>query len=223
MELEALETLAPFSHSNSYNVRDLILRSFKESAELKTRFIESQIDLVTLVAAELVRALKSGKKLLVFGNGGSAADAQHIAGELVNRFKFDRPALPALSLVTDTSVLTAIGNDVDYSQIFSRQIEAFGQEGDVALAISTSGNSPNVLRGVETARGLGLKTVAFTGRGGGKLASLVDYALIVPSQETPRIQEVHLTLAHVICEIIEDELFKTSTRPQTRRGGADFI
>jgi D-sedoheptulose 7-phosphate isomerase len=189
-------------------MRDFILRSFKESAELKSRFIETHLNLVISVANELVQALRSGKKLLAFGNGGSAADAQHMAGELVNRYKLDRPALPALSLVTDTSVLTAIGNDSDYSQIFARQIEALGQEGDVALAISTSGNSPNVLRGVEAARRKRLKTVAFTGRDGGKLASLVDYALIVPSSETPRIQEVHLTLIHVICEIIENELFK---------------
>lgn len=192
----------------NYYMRDFILRSFKESAELKSRFIETHLNLVISVANELVQALRSGKKLLAFGNGGSAADAQHMAGELVNRYKLDRPALPALSLVTDTSVLTAIGNDSDYSQIFARQIEALGQEGDVALAISTSGNSPNVLRGVEAARRKRLKTVAFTGRDGGKLASLVDYALIVPSSETPRIQEVHLTLIHVICEIIENELFK---------------
>jgi D-sedoheptulose 7-phosphate isomerase len=188
-------------------MKDFILQSFTESAELKTRFIQTYLDVVIIVAKEFVHTFRSGKKLLVFGNGGSAADAQHIAGELVSRFKFDRPALPALSLVTDTSIITAIGNDADYSQIFARQVEALGQEGDIALAISTSGNSLNVLRGIEIARKKKLKTVAFTGKDGGKLAPLVDYALIVPSQETPRIQEVHLTLAHVLCEIVEKELF----------------
>lgn len=192
-------------------MKDLILQSFKESAELKIRFIQANLDLVALVAMEVTQTLRAGKKLLAFGNGGSAADAQHIAGELVNRFNFNRPALPAIALTTDTSVLTAIGNDTDYSQVFARQIEALGQEGDMALAISTSGYSLNVLRGVEVARGKKLKTVAFTGKDGGKLAPLVDYALIVPSQKTPRIQEVHLMLIHTICEIVENTLFKKNS------------
>jgi D-sedoheptulose 7-phosphate isomerase len=146
---------------------------------------------------------------LLFGNGGSAADAQHIAAELVNRFLLERPALPAIALTTDSSVLTSISNDRDYAEVFSRQVEALGRRGDVAIGISTSGKSASVVRGTEAASSLQMCTMAFTGGDGGKLASLVDYAFVVPSLSTPRIQEVHATLGHVLCQLVEAELFGT--------------
>lgn len=150
---------------------------------------------------------------MVFGNGGSAADAQHLAGELVNCFLLDRPALPAIALTTDGSILTSISNDRGYAQIFARQVEALGAAGDVAIGISTSGRSSSVICGIETAGKLQLYTVAFTGGDGGKLAGLVDYAFVVPSQSTPRIQEVHATLGHALCQLVEAELFGV---PQVR-------
>ena len=154
-----------------------------------------------------VSALKGGNKILFAGNGGSAADAQHWAGELVSRFYFDRPGLPAIALTTDTSILTAIGNDYGYDYVFARQIEALGQAGDVFFAISTSGNSKNVVRAIEAARLKGVKVVGFTGQGGGAMASLCDICFRVPSTETPRIQEGHESLGHMICALIEQEVF----------------
>jgi D-sedoheptulose 7-phosphate isomerase len=177
---------------------------------LKREFFEARADDVLAAGRILSEALAAGKKLLVFGNGGSAADAQHFAAELVNRFRFDRAGLPAIALTTDSSILTSVANDSDFEQIFSRQLEALAAEGDVAVAISTSGNSPNVLRGVEAARRRGATTVGLAGRDGGKLASTVDLCLTVPHRETSRIQEVHGLLIHVFCEMIEDSLFPRS-------------
>ncbi len=151
-------------------------------------------------------ALRGGRKILALGNGGSAAEAQHFAAELVNKFSRPRPALRALALSTDTSVLTSIGNDVSYEAVFSRQIEALGDRGDVLLALTTSGNSPNILRALETGRGKGLFSVALTGRGGGAVLGLADILLDVPSMETPRIQEVHLVIIHALVGDIEDAL-----------------
>jgi D-sedoheptulose 7-phosphate isomerase len=158
----------------------------------------------------MIAALRSGRKILLFGNGGSAADAQHLAAELVNRYRRARPALAALALTTDTSILTAIANDASFEEVFSRQIEALGEPGDVAIAISTSGRSPNVVRAVETARRLGLRTIGLLGRDGGLVAPLVDVPLIVPAEETPRIQEVHITLGHILCDLIESAFDETS-------------
>ena len=158
----------------------------------------------TLQAADAMRgALGAGRKVLVFGNGGSAADAQHFAAELVGRFQRERRALPALALTTDTSVLTSLANDYSFADVFARQIEAFGQPGDVAFAISTSGESPNVVAALRLARARGLKTVAMTGRGGGAAGSAADIHVNVPDQSTARVQEVHRTLMHVICELVE--------------------
>lgn len=151
--------------------------------------------------------LRSGHKILVFGNGGSASQAQHFASELVNRFLRERPALAALALTTDTSALTSIANDADYEQVFSRQVEALGSPGDVALGLSTSGNSPNVLKALGKAKEMGLVTVALTGRAGGLLVDLADYLLDVPSDATPRIQEIHLLLLHLMAEDLENRLF----------------
>ncbi len=158
----------------------------------------------------MVQALEAGNKILLFGNGGSAADAQHIAAEFVNRISMDRPPLPALSLVTDASILTSISNDYSFSEVFAKQIKALGKAGDIAVGISTSGNSPNVVRAFEVAREIKLTTVALTGIDGGKMAELADYALMVSSDKTPRIQEVHITIGHVICEMVERLLFRLS-------------
>lgn len=159
----------------------------------------------TLRAAAVMReALGDGRKILVFGNGGSASDAQHFAAELVGRFQRERRALPSLALTTDTSVLTALANDYAFERVFARQIEAFGQAGDVALGITTSGDSPNVVAALQTARAQGLKTIALTGRTGGSAASAAEIHVNVPDQSTARVQEVHRTLLHVMCELIEN-------------------
>ncbi len=165
----------------------------------KSALFENTIDV-------MVRSLRNGHKILVFGNGGSAAQAQHFASELVNKFLKERPALAAISLTTDTSALTSIANDVSFDHVFSRQIEALGEKGDVALGLSTSGNSPNVIEALKEARKKGLISVAFTGQGGGRISSLPDVLLDVPSSSTPRIQEVHLLLLHLLAEEIEKKL-----------------
>lgn len=154
-----------------------------------------------------VEALKRGNKLLFAGNGGSAADAQHWAGELVSRFNFDRPGLAAIALTTDTSILTAIGNDYGYDYVFARQVEALGRNGDLLFVISTSGNSKNVVRAIQAARVAGIGVIGFTGQGGGAMAELCDVCLRMPSSETPKVQEGHEFLGHLICGLIEHEIF----------------
>ncbi len=161
----------------------------------------------TLVAAQAISdSLKAGRKLLVFGNGGSASDAQHMAAELVGRFQRERPAMAALALTVDTSILTAIANDYSFKQVFARQVEALGQRGDVALGISTSGESPNVVAALQVARTQGLKTIALTGRDGGSVGRAADIHVNVPDENTARVQEVHRTLIHVMCEVVESAL-----------------
>jgi D-sedoheptulose 7-phosphate isomerase len=181
----------------------------RESIETKRAFFESHSAVVVEAADMIVASLKAGGKLLVLGNGGSAADAQHIAAELVNRLTGDRPPIAAIALTTDTSILTSIGNDSSFDEVFERQVRALGRAGDVVLAISTSGNSPNVVRAVSAARELSIRTIGMTGRGGGKLASLVDVALVVGAESTQRIQETHITIGHILCELIEESLFPT--------------
>jgi len=168
---------------------------------------EAMLAMVAQVALACVAALRNGNKILFAGNGGSAADSQHLAGEIVSRFAYDRPGLPAFALTTDTSVLTAIGNDYGFEHLFARQLEAVGNAGDVFFAISTSGRSPNILHALRTARGKGLVTVGLTGRGGGDMPGLCDYCLQVPSESTPRIQEGHILIGHVICGLIEQQIF----------------
>jgi len=167
---------------------------------------------VAKVSEVLVKALKQGNKALLFGNGGSAADAQHIAAELVGRFAFDRPALAALALSVNSSCVTAIGNDYGFDQVFSRQLEALARPGDIAIGISTSGNSSNVVNAMLTARKLGLHTIALTGQSGGNLRSNVDHCICVPSNETPRIQECHILIGHIISELVEMEVFHEKGR-----------
>jgi len=163
---------------------------------------------VVKVSELLVEVFKQGSKVFLFGNGGSAADAQHIAAELVGRFAFDRPALPALALSVNSSCVTAIGNDYGFDRVFSRQLEALARLGDVAIGISTSGNSANVLLALSVAKKMGLHTVALTGSSGGKLKGNVEYCISVPSDETPRIQECHVLIGHVISELVEREIFQ---------------
>ncbi|MEO2082688.1 MAG: D-sedoheptulose 7-phosphate isomerase [Desulfurobacteriaceae bacterium] len=188
-------------------MRELIYYSFLESADLKRAFIEENRDRIYRVFLEVAQRIKNGNKLLLCGNGGSAADCQHIAAELVGRFSIERRGLPAIALTTDTSILTAVANDYSFDRIFERQVEALGKEGDVLIGISTSGNSENVIRAVEKAKEMGILTVGFLGKDGGKLASMVDHPFIVKSFSTPRIQEVHITLGHVLCDFIEKFLF----------------
>jgi D-sedoheptulose 7-phosphate isomerase len=180
-----------------------------ESIRVKQVFLEDESRMAQLsrVAAMCIDVYRHENKILIAGNGGSAADAQHFAGEMVSRFYFDRPGLPAIALTTDTSILTAIGNDYGYERLFSRQVEAHGRPGDLFVGISTSGNSPNVLLAAEIARKLGLKVVGLTGDGGGKLAGLCDECICVPSKSTPRIQESHLILEHILCACVEEALF----------------
>ena len=168
---------------------------------------DALIGRIAEVASACVAALESGKKILFAGNGGSAADSQHLAGELVSRFYYDRPGLAAFALTTDPSILTAVGNDYGFERIFARQIEASGCDGDVFFAISTSGNSPNILEAVNTARQKRLITVGLTGRKGGKLSDLCDHVLHVPSDSTPRIQEGHILMGHIVCQLIEERMF----------------
>jgi D-sedoheptulose 7-phosphate isomerase len=177
-------------------------------------------DVMARVATACIEALRKGNKILFAGNGGSAADAQHLAAELVSRFNYDRPGLPAFSLSTDTSVLTAIGNDYGYERLFERQIEAIGNAGDVLFAISTSGRSPNILRALQVARDKGLTTVGLTGRQGGNMPAQCDHCLHVPSDLTPRIQEGHIAIGHTICCMIEQQMFPHHASASTTPRGA---
>ena len=176
------------------------------SLAVKGRFFEESGAEVARAAQMIIEAIRAGGKLLIFGNGGSAADAQHIASELAFKMGRERAALPALALTTDTSLLTAISNDSNFDFVFARQIQALGRKGDVALAISTSGNSPNVIEAIKEAHSMEIGSIGLLGAGGGKAAGLVDLALVVPHDETPRIQEVHIVIGHIICRLIEDEL-----------------
>ena len=178
---------------------------FKESVQVNQDTLAENKDKIVAVVKAVTSVLKEGRKVILFGNGGSAADSQHIAAELIGRFQKERKALAAIALTTDTSILTALSNDYSVDVIFARQIEGLGQKGDVAFGISTSGNSPNVIEGIKTAKRMGLTTVALTGCGGGALAELTDISLIVPSKVTARIQESHICIAHAVCELVEDQ------------------
>ena len=192
-------------------MKDFVLSAFAESAAVKQQFAREHADRIVQVAKLMARAFRDGRKVLLFGNGGSAADAAHIAAEFVGRYKRERAPLPAIALATDIAAITCISNDYGFDELFARQVRAHGQKGDVAVAISTSGNSPNVLKGVEAARACGLITICWTGGTGGKLAGLVEYPFVVPSTVTARIQESHITLGHVLCELIEEQLLASAS------------
>ncbi|MDD3248966.1 MAG: D-sedoheptulose 7-phosphate isomerase [Smithellaceae bacterium] len=189
-------------------MKDNLVKLFRESCRVKEAFLNDNLGKLANVIEVLTAALKAGNKILIFGNGGSAADAQHIAAEFVNRFIIERPPLPAVALTTDTSIITSIGNDYDFSEIFAKQIRALGQAGDVAWGISTSGNSPNVLKGLETAKKMELVTLALTGKDGGPIAAMADLSLNVSSGSTARVQETHITIGHAICEMVDIKLFQ---------------
>ena len=195
-----------------------VRRNVEASVRFKRQLLEDgRPEMIARIAVRLVESFKSGGQLLLFGNGGSAADAQHIAAELVGRYRRERRSLPAIALGTNTSSLTAIGNDFGFDEVFSRQVEGLGRPGDVAFGISTSGNSENVVRGIEAARRGGLGTVVLTGAPGNRLEALADFCLAVPTTDTPHVQESHILVAHIICEIVEAELFPDASS-SSRRG-----
>ncbi len=189
------------------SVIDSIRKSVRESLALKREFFHANEDLIAKTARAISSALANGNKILLYGNGGSAADAQHLAAEWIGRYRRERCPLPAIALTTDTSILTAIGNDYGFERIFARQLQVLGRKGDISMAISTSGNSPNVLAANETGQDMGLVTVGLTGSDGGKLGANVHYHLNVPHKSTPRIQEVHIMVGHILCELV-DEIMK---------------
>ena len=189
-------------------MEDIIINIFKESCQIKESFVNENLLRIVQVVEAVTGALKAGNKILLFGNGGSAADAQHLAAEFVNRFMIERPPLPAIALTTDTSIITSIGNDYDFSDIFSKQIRAIGHPGDVAWGISTSGSSKNVVQGLDQAKKMGLITIGMTGKDGGDMAAIVDHHLNVSSNATARVQEVHITVGHVICQMVDLKLFQ---------------
>jgi len=188
-------------------MENIIPKRFKESTEVKNRFLKENLPKLLEVIKLISQTFEAGNKLLLFGNGGSAADAQHLAAEFVNRYIIDRPPLPAIALTTDTSILTSISNDIAFNEVFAKQLRALGKEGDVAVGLSTSGNSSSVIRGFEVAKEMGIKTVALTGNDGGVLVKVADIALIVSSTSTPRIQEAHILIGHILCEMVEHQLF----------------
>jgi len=189
-------------------MKEQIISRLRESADLKLRFAKESLDEVQNATEIILKCFKSGGKLLVFGNGGSAADAQHIAAEFVNKFNLNRPALPCIALTTDTSLITSICNDDSFKSLFSRQIEALGKKGDVAIGITTGGKSTNVINGLNTARSLELKTIGLIGNDPSKIKNYADCLISIPSDVTARIQELHITVAHIICELIEDSIYK---------------
>lgn len=190
-------------------MKETIVKAFDESIRVKQAFLRDNLDTLIQAIDAIVAAFRKGNKLLLFGNGGSAADAQHIAAEFTNRYLIERPPLPAIALTTDSSALTAIANDYDYAQVFAKQVQALGKAGDIALVISTSGNSPNVLFAIEACKKLSIMTIGLTGGSGGKMLGRVDYLLRVSEgKDSPRIQETHILVGHVICDIVDQRLFQ---------------
>jgi len=185
-----------------------IIIELKEHNRVIEKILSDQTEKINEIARLIINCYKNGNKVILFGNGGSAADAQHIAAELVGKYKIERKSLPAIALTTNTSILTSIGNDYGFDKIFERQIESLVEKGDVAIGISTSGNSENIIKGILKAKEKEAKTIAFTGRSGGKLKDIVDILLNISSDNTPRIQEAHITIGHIICGIVENQIFK---------------
>jgi len=184
-----------------------IIEELKESIEVKNEVIKILVPAIEETSKTIISSIKSGNKILICGNGGSAADSQHFAAELISRFKKERPSIPAIALTTDTSILTAIGNDYSFDKVFSRQVEGLGQKGDILIGISTSGNSKDVIEAFNIAKNKGIKTIALLGCDGGKTKGTTDIEITVPSNNTPRVQECHITIIHIICNLIEQELF----------------
>ncbi|ARQ98446.1 Phosphoheptose isomerase [Campylobacter devanensis] len=190
-------------------INQYIKSHFEDSIQVKNQILQDKalIELIQKVALITTNAYKNGFKTMLAGNGGSAADAQHIAGEFVSRFYFDRPGIPSIALTTDTSILTAIGNDYGYDRLFARQVQAQGVKGDIFIGISTSGNSTNIIEALKVCKEKEIISIGLTGQSGGKMADLCDYCIKVPSNCTPRIQESHIVIGHIICAIVEEEIF----------------
>ncbi|PZT47494.1 phosphoheptose isomerase [Helicobacter valdiviensis] len=191
------------------NLENYIKNQIQDSIEVKTKILndDNLVELIKKASLEVIKAYKNGNKTLLAGNGGSAADAQHIAGEFVSRFYFDRPGIASIALSTDTSILTAIGNDYGYENLFSRQVQAQGNKGDIFIGISTSGNSKNIIKALEVCKEKGIFSIGLSGESGGAMNELCDICIKVPSSCTPRIQESHIVIGHIICAIVEEELF----------------
>lgn len=187
-------------------MKQQIIKDIQDSIAVKQGLMQTHVEIIQQAAEMMAECIRSGHKIIFFGNGGSASDSQHLAAEFVGRYEKERRALAAIALTTDTSILTAVGNDYSFDRVFERQVEALGSKGDVAVGISTSGNSNNVLLALKKARELGLKTIGFAGRDGGKLKSLVDLAIVVPTQKTARIQESHIMIGHILCERIDERI-----------------
>lgn len=203
-------TLKGYNMKKADSNRREIAKRLEESARLKEAIAKTMISQIEQMAVLIIAAYKAGGKVVLFGNGGSAADAQHIAGELVHKILFKRQALPAIALTTNTSILTAAANDDGYVTVFSRQVEALVDKNDIVIGISTSGDSPNVIEGIKMAKIKDAKTVGLTGGSGGRLAEVADLVLTIPSDNTPRIQEAHITIGHIVCELVEEELANTT-------------
>jgi len=188
-------------------MQEMIKSELKESIETKNQVLKTLVPQIEKAARAMIEALKAGNKIMFFGNGGSAADSQHLAAELIGRYRKERKSLPAIALTTDTSIGTAISNDYGFEVLFARQVEGLAKPGDIAFGISTSGNSRNVIEGLEKAREMGCKTIGLLGCDGGKIAEASDISIIVPCNTTPRIQESHITIGHILCQLIENEIF----------------
>ena len=184
-----------------------VIRQLEDSARIKETMAENLVDIIADAARMIIKAYKNGHKVILIGNGGSAADAQHIAAELVGRLNTERDALPAIAMTTNTSIITAVTNDYGYDTVFSRQLEALAVDGDVLIAISTSGNSPKIIKALDTARAMGVTTIGLTGKKGRAVKDNADLTIMVPSDDTQRIQEAHITIGHIICSLVEKELF----------------
>ena len=189
-------------------MKEIIKTALSESIKAKEDFINNNIEEIILLAEKIVQAFTNDRKLMLCGNGGSAADAQHIAAEFVNRFELERPPLPAIALTTDTSILTCVGNDYSFKDVFSKQVKAIGVENDILLAISTSGNSPNIISAVKAAKGQGIYVAGLSGGDGGKLKQEADFCLVVNSKSTARIQETHILAGHILCKLVDYILFQ---------------
>ncbi|MDA8174257.1 MAG: D-sedoheptulose 7-phosphate isomerase [Nitrospiraceae bacterium] len=189
-------------------MKEKILGIFEESNSVKEKFARENHALIEDVSRAIAEAFSHGRRVFLFGNGGSANDASHIAGEFVNRFKLERPPLPAIAINTDFGVMTAISNDYDFAEVFAKQLKALAEEGDIAVAITTSGGSANVIKGLEAAKKKKMRTVVLTGAKGAKFAARAEFGFVVPSADTPRVQETHITLGHVICQLVEEILFE---------------
>jgi D-sedoheptulose 7-phosphate isomerase len=205
----------PSVKTSQSRMKSTVAQEIQECITVSTRLARDASAEIAEAASLILVRLQAGGKLIAFGNGGSAADAQHLAAELVGRYRAERKALAAIALTTDSSALTAIGNDFGFEKIFSRQLEAVGKPGDVALAISTSGNSPNVLRALESARELGMTTIGLSGKNGGKMRDLVDMCLCAPSEVTPRIQEAHILIIHILSGIVENAFLAANAAPSS--------